>query len=333
MSHFPRGLHARRRSNAATALRPRAGDEASPGRGGSASRDPLPLTHARRARRRWLLGALVLLMIAAGLAVARGASNARATPVVRHATIRVRGYPPTATSVRIALLSDLHLGNRAMDAHRLASIVGQVNAARPDLIVVAGDFVAGHDDHGAGPRAADLTAPLQALHAPLGVVAVLGNHDYWTAPSAVRNALERAGVQVLENQAVRRGPFAVTGIGDRFSGHDDINAAVESARAIGGVPLVLTHSPDLVRDLPNDLPLVLAGHTHCGQIVLPGNSPLITRSPRERWRRLYDPRYRCGVIWEGGRTMIVTAGLGSGTVPIRMGAMPDWWFVTVSGTR
>ena len=105
--------------------------------------------------------------------------------------------------------------------------------------------------------------------------------------------------------------------------------AERAARRLGGVPIVLTHSPDLVPDLPVDQPLVLAGHTHCGQVVLPWIGPLVMHAPSDHWRQLYNPRYRCGIVRDGTRTTIVTAGVGSGTSPIRIGAMPDWWLITL----
>jgi hypothetical protein len=216
-----------------------------------------------------------------------------------------------------------------MDAGRLRRIVGQVNAARPDLVLLAGDFVTGHDAAGAEERAAGLEGPLSDLDAPLGTIAVLGNHDHWTSPSAVRAALVRAGITVLGNEAVRRGPLAILGVDDAFSGHDDVAATVASWKTISGIPLVLTHAPDLVHKLSGEFPLVLAGHTHCGQVVLPWLGPILTRSPKQQWRPLYDTRYRCGVVRDGNRTVVVTAGVGSGTSPVRLGAPPDWWLLTV----
>jgi predicted MPP superfamily phosphohydrolase len=216
-----------------------------------------------------------------------------------------------------------------MDAERLRTIVGQVNAAGPDLVLLAGDFVTGHDADGAAQRAAGLEAPLSHLNAPLGVVAVLGNHDHWTSSHAVRAALVRAGITVLGNEAVRRGPLAILGVNDAFSGHDDVAATVASWKTIGGIPLVLTHTPDLVHKLSGEFALVLAGHTHCGQVVLPGLGPILTRSPKQNWRPLYDTRYRCGVVRDADRIVVVTAGVGSGTSPVRFGAAPDWWLLTV----
>lgn len=290
------------------------------------------IRHGKRLRRpvwRWLLFAIGVLVTMLAILILVGMSNARSKPVMRQTTIHIPGLPSGSLPMKVALLADIHLGNRGMTPDRLVEIVDQVNTSHPDLILLAGDFIIGHDAQGAAERAAGLSQPLAHLRAPLGVVAVLGNHDQWTAPGAVRAALNRAGIVVLENQAVRRGPFAVVGIGDRFSGHDDDSSSLVAASNIGGVSIVLTHSPDVVPDLPASLPLVLAGHTHCGQVVLPWIGPLIMRAPKDHWRQLYNPRYRCGIVRDGARTTIVTAGVGSGTSPIRLGAMPDWWLITL----
>ena len=277
----------------------------------------------------WLVGGIGALGTMLAILVLVGMANARSKPIMRQIMLQLpdlaKGSPPT----RIALLGDIHLGNQGMEPARLADIVDQVNASHPDLILLAGDFVTGHDAQGAAERAAGLTRPLARLRAPLGVVAVLGNHDHWTAPGAVREALNKAGIVVLENQAVRRGSFAVIGVGDRFSGHDDLPSSLAAGHNAGGIPIVLTHSPDVVPDLPANLPLVLAGHTHCGQVVLPWIGPLLMRAPKDHWRQLYNPRYRCGIVRDGARTTIVTAGVGSGTSPVRIGAMPDWWLITL----
>lgn len=283
----------------------------------------------RRSNLRWLASSFVALIAAVAAVVAMGMHNAQSMPVMRQVTMHVPGLARNGHPTKIALLADIHLGNSGMTATRLAKIVGQVEVARPDMILLAGDFVTGHDAQGAKERAQGLTKPLAGLHARFGVIAVLGNHDHWTAPAEVRTALYGAGVTVLENQVVRRGPFAIVGIGDRFSGHDDVAASLLEARRVAGTPIVLTHSPDLVPDLPANLPLILAGHTHCGQVVLPLIGPLVMHAPKDHWRQLYNPRYRCGIIHDGARTTIVTAGVGSGTSTVRIGAMPDWWLITL----
>jgi predicted MPP superfamily phosphohydrolase len=257
-----------------------------------------------------------------------GALAARAAPEIRYGVIVLNDWPSAAAPVRVALLSDIHLGPGSMSARRLDELVERVNSAHPDLVLLAGDYVTGHGVPSEPDRSVGLAAPLSKLRARLGVVAVLGNHDYWTDPAAVRRALATAEVAVLENTAVARGPVVIVGVADAFSRHDRLGEALASARALKGPRVILTHSPDLATKSPPDAP-VLAGHTHCGQIALPLVGSLAGRSPREGWKPLYDPRYRCGLIREPGRTIVVTAGVGAGSLPLRIGARPDWWMLTI----
>ena len=273
-----------------------------------------------------ILGLVLVLLL--GGAITYGLREAVSAPVRREAHIALPRWPRDAPPLRVALLSDIHLGNRAMTSDRLQRIVEQVNESDPDLVLIAGDFIAGRKSDGAAEKAAALTAPLSNLRAPLGTVAVLGNHDYWTDAAAVRAALTKAQVIVLANAAVQRGPLAILGVDDAFSGRDDVRATLASAH-VRGVAVVLSHSPDVVHKLGVGFPLVLAGHTHCGQVVLPWYGPITTRAPLAGWRPLYDPKFRCGIIEARGRRVIVTAGLGSGTAPIRLGAPPDWWLLTL----
>jgi predicted MPP superfamily phosphohydrolase len=284
-------------------------------------------------RRRGAVGAALVLLGLFALLLGIGYREALGDPVLRRLDVAVQGWPADAPPLRLALLSDIHFGAMSMDDARLRQIVAQVNAAHPDIVLLAGDMVIGHDAEGADARAAGLTAPLAGLHAPLGVFAVLGNHDHWTAPAAIRAALARAGVTVLTNDAARRGPIALLGVDDSYSGHDDVAATLAAWRRLGGVPVVVTHAPDLTTKLPPALPILLAGHTHCGQVVLPGWGPLLLHSVHEHWRLLYSPRLRCGVVADRGRTIVVTAGVGSGTMPLRLGAPPDWWLVTLRRGR
>lgn len=248
-----------------------------------------------------------------------GYLNARADPVVRRAVLALPGWPDGAPPLRAVLLSDVHVGGAAMDAARLARIVAQVNALKPDLVLIAGDFVSGHDSARAAAMAGSLS-PLSGLKPRLGVIATFGNHDEWTDPRLIRQALEATGATVLDNQAVRRGPLAIGGAGDAYTRHQDIPALVAAMKDLTGAHIVLTHSPDLAPLLPRDMPLLLAGHTHCGQIVLPVYGPVT---------HVAAARYRCGIVHEKGRTVVVTGGLGTSTVPLRFGAPPDLWLLTL----
>ncbi|WCM26373.1 metallophosphoesterase [Sphingomonas sp. QA11] len=269
---------------------------------------------------RFLLSLLAALIVALGGVLLLAFLSARADPIVRRADVTLPGWPAGAAPVRVVLVSDVHIGSAAMTQDRLARIVGQINALSPDLVVLAGDFVFGHDPAPAAAMAEALVAPLSGLTARLGVVATLGNHDHWTQPSLIRRALERAHVTVLENQAVVRGPLAIGGVGDLFSHHANLRATMVAVEALPGARMMVTHSPDLASSLPPDLTLLLAGHTHCGQVVLPFLGPV---------SEVAQPRYRCGMVREGSRTTVVTGGLGASGAPFRLGAPPDLWLLTL----
>lgn len=264
----------------------------------------------------WAVAALLLLSAAMAVIAWR---EARSDPATRRMSIKLPRWPADATPVRVLVWSDMHLGNAATTSERLARLVIEANALRPDLIILTGDYVAGHRREDA-PAAVRDTAALRALRAPLGVVAVMGNHEYWTDVPLVRAALERAGVVVLANTAARFGPLAVGGIDDMVNRRDNVRATAEAARRLPGAPVLLSHSPDIAPRLPDDMPLLLAGHSHCGQIVLPGYGPLV---------EVTQPRYRCGAVREGRRLTIVTAGTGTSVVPLRLRAPPDWWLLTL----
>lgn len=243
-------------------------------------------------------------------------------PVVRQARVEVAGWPTGQRPVRVLLASDIHVAGPDMPPERLARIVDQINALRPDIVLLAGDFIS---DKMLSTRIYpfdEIMAPLRALRAPLGAFAVLGNHDHWVDAAAAREALIRAGVRPLNNEAVRAGPLAIGGLDDDYTGHADLPRTLAALRALGGVPILLSHSPDPFPDVPGWLPLMVAGHTHCGQISLPLIGPLATASRHGR-------RYVCGRIDENGRTLIVGAGLGTSVVPLRIGAVPDMWMVEV----
>lgn len=267
---------------------------------------------------RWLTRVAVAAVALAIVLTSVGFQNARADPVVRRVSVKLPGWPAGTRPVRVLLWSDIHLGNPATGPARLARLVDRADALHPDLIILAGDFIAGH-------RPADAAAApgldgLRDLHAPGGVIAVMGNHEYWTDAPRVRRVLEQAGVTVLTNAAVRRGPLVIGGLDDMVNHREHVSATVAAMRELGGVPLVVSHSPDIAPRLPAALPLLLAGHTHCGQVVVPGHGPPVEVS---------QPRYRCGLIREGGRLTVVTAGTGTSVVPLRWGAPPDWWLLTL----
>ena len=273
----------------------------------------------RRAIR--LLAALTAAGLAAAVAIVAFAYlTAVSDPLVRRARISLPGWPAGARPVRVLLVSDIHVAGPDMPPSRLVRLVGRMSALSPDLVLIAGDFVS--DKRLATRRYAlrRAVAPLAGLKAPLGRIAVLGNHDHWRNAPAARAALAAAGIRLLDNDAVAAGPLAIGGLDDAFTGRHDLPATLARMRALPGAKILLSHSPDPFAGLPDDVPLMLAGHTHCGQIVLPLVGPLETASDHGR-------RYVCGIVREGGKTLVVGAGIGTSIMPLRLGAPPDLWLL------
>lgn len=243
--------------------------------------------------------------------------NAKADPVVRSTQVAI---PNLTKPIRLVLMSDVHVAGPDMPPSRVARIVEKVNALHPDIILIAGDFVSDKRTASRFYTAADAITPLTHLRSRLGTYAVLGNHDYWRDASAVTSQLRRASIRVLTNDAVSVGPLAIGGVDDPFTAHDDLKATIDRLRKYPEPRVLLSHSPDVFPRVPSDIVLTMAGHTHCGQIRIPGIGALSTMSA-------YGEKYACGRVDEGGRTLIVSAGLGTSLLPLRLGAPPDIWLV------
>lgn len=267
-----------------------------------------------------LTAALVafVVLLSLGLTLWR---DTMAPPAVRNLTVALRGMAAGSPPVTIALLSDFHVAEPNMSPARLAGIVERVNGLHPDVVLLAGDFVSdpGFGITPYGPR--DAIAPLAGLRAPLGVYAVLGNHDRWNAQAAVQRALGQAGIVVLRNETRRIGPLALGGLDGEIIKPKRLTRMLAALNNLGGGKVFLSHSPDDFALLPAGSGMMLAGHTHCGQIRLFGWSP-VTNSR-------HGQRYACGVVQERGNLLVVTAGLGTSVVPFRLGAEADLWLITV----
>jgi hypothetical protein len=267
----------------------------------------------------FMLGVFALAVIAVS---AVGYRNATAAPLVRVLKIRVDNYPPGAPPVRIVLFSDVHVHGPDMPPSRVERIVDQINGLHPDIDVAAGDFV-GDNWFGAEYSVEEAIAPLKNLKTKLGVYAVLGNNDYEAGAPKVISALHGAGVHVLLNEAVKVGPIALGGLDGRlYYSRAALNVqrqkTYDAMDSTPGVKLLVAHRSDEFVAAPQSTVLVLAGHTHCGQIVLPLFGALFTGSD-------YGRKYACGIVREASKILVVTAGLGTSHVPFRIGAPPDIW--------
>jgi predicted MPP superfamily phosphohydrolase len=235
--------------------------------------------------------------------------------------------------LRIAALSDTHVGSAHVDAARMGRVVQRVNALRPDLVVLLGDYVAGHapEAERSGAEQQEIlggVATFAALNARYGVIGVIGNHDSWYGRQSITTALQDAGVAALWNRHVviqrEGGAFVVAGLEDDWTGDPDFAAALDGAPA-GADTLVIAHSPDPFIDAPRGPALFLAGHAHCGQVTI----PLIGRPILP----LRNRQYGCHLSEENGRKVYVTAGVGTSGPPMRFLNPPEIVLIRIRAAR
>lgn len=272
-----------------------------------------------RIRRNWKV-LLLCFLLAVALLVAKAWYDTMRDPEVLHTRVALNGMAADAEPVRAVLISDIHVAGPDMPPERLERIVAQINALEPDIVLIAGDLVSEKEwaTHVYTPE--EIVAPLGELEAPLGVVVAPGNHDHWFDLPALRQELSQHGIQILQNEAAQIGPLVVGGVDDAFTDHDDVPATVAAMQTLSGGRLLLTHSPDIFPQVPEEISLVLAGHTHCGQVSFPFFGPPSYYSD-------YGDRFGCGVVAEGQQTVVVGAGLGTSVLPLRFGTHPQVWVV------
>jgi predicted MPP superfamily phosphohydrolase len=291
------------------------------------SDDPFPLDGERgkiaKRKRRVVLAVLSLLLVALA---AKAWHDTMADPVVLRATVTLPQLPPNTPPIRLALLSDIHVAGPDMPPERLARIVTQVNALEPDLVLIAGDLVSEKRFATHIYTPAEVVGPLGKLDARLGVVAVPGNHDHWFDLPGLAAELRKQRITLLANGAHRAGPLVIGGLDDDYTGRADVAATLAAMERLQGAPIVLSHSPDPFPELPRSLSLMLAGHTHCGQIAYPwGGAPAHMSD--------YGDRYGCGRIDEEGKVLVVGSGLGTSLIPVRLFTRPEIWLIELRPPR
>lgn len=268
--------------------------------------------------------------------------------------------PPRWTpglKLRLAIIADLHVCEPWMSVERVAGIVDKTNRLGADAVLLLGDYIVGH-------RLGKMSTPvpfaawageLAKLNAPLGVHAVLGNHDWWdqyevqerrAGPTRSGLALEAAGIPVYENKAVRLIkdgiPFWIAGLGDQwafwpleenyekfkregkigYEGVDDLPGTM--AQITDDAPVILmVHEPDIFPRVSDRVSLTLCGHTHGGQLRVLGYSPIVPSR--------FKNRYAYGHVVEDGRNLIVSGGLGCSAFPLRLGVPPEIVVVDLGG--
>lgn len=250
---------------------------------------------------------------------------------------------PADFNLKIAVIADIHACDPWMPLERIQTIVDHTNALGADVTVLLGDYVAGHRNVTRFIPASEWAPVLAGLKAPLGVHAILGNHDYWEdravqregeGTTIARRALEAAGIPVYENDVQRLNkagrPFWLAGLGDQLAfvfarrygivrrkGIDDLSATLNKVTDDAPV-ILLAHEPDVAYRVPSRVALQLSGHTHGGQVRLLGWSPVAPSGQRLAYGHI---RMNCDVV--------VSGGLGCSIVPFRLGVPPEIVLVTL----
>jgi predicted MPP superfamily phosphohydrolase len=289
-------------------------------RDGAQPKVPLPTPDSHVSRRQFLARA-TYAYAAAGLGVsAYGIWSAERLPSITRRTLVFPDLPLPLDGLRIAHLSDVHAGIH-MSEHRMREIVKQTNALGADLIVQTGDMIDISQSF-----IPDYVRAFRDLHAPLGVVTVLGNHDRYTGQDAVIRGVREAGQVFVKNgvHVIERGgaALALVGIDDPRNWRaddpqdDDLEQALHvTPPAKDAFRILLAHRPGAFDGAaPRAIPLTLAGHIHGGQFYLPvvGWSPgrLITK-------------YVMGHFTQGSSQLYVSRGIGVVGVPLRVFVPPE----------
>ncbi len=263
--------------------------------------------------------------------------------VINHAEVKVSKWNSAFDGLKIVAISDIHGGSNGVDVAKIRSLVEVANAQNPDLIVLLGDYVSE-----TGPRGTDgkrslrmpvetIAANLQGLRAKLGVFAVLGNHDGWHGDDEIAAALNANGIRVLDGEVAvvekNGAKLRVLGLQDQLkiksweAFNENARNMLAATEGMGDI-LVLEHSPDVApiingpEPISKDLRLMIAGHTHGGQVWLPVlGRPIVPSS--------YGQKFAAGHVRDNGLDIFVTTGVGTSLLPFRFMVPPEIAVLTI----
>ena len=238
---------------------------------------------------------------------------------VSEATVQLNGLAAGFEGTKLLLITDIHVGP-FLKPETLEHAFARLLSLRPDLVLLGGDLVSARLE-----EFSPFASAFRLLKAPLGVFAVLGNHEHYAGePERLRRLLEETGVRLLHNAAVSLerggGTLILAGVDDLHSGDPDLEGALAEAKALaqsGSRPpvILLSHNPDLFFEAAGrGVSLVLSGHTHGGQVRIPG-LPVLVRMSRYR---LDEGRYTAD-----GAELVVSRGLGATGLPLRWNCPPE----------
>ena len=263
--------------------------------------------------------------------------------VVNSQEIRIRGWNPAFDGLKIVLIGDIHGGSNGVDEDKLRLIVSQTNEQNPDLVVLLGDYVSqGRGNMPMSQR--PLRMPIETIvnglsgiKATYGVYAVMGNHDGWFGDDHVATEFTRVGYSVLQNEVAiidkNSQHLRLLGFKDHLKLNDSWRKTSNDTKKLleptgDGDIIALEHSPDILPIITGEmsispsLKLILAAHTHGGQVSLPIVGPPIIPS-------MFGQKFSRGHIKENGVDMFVTSGVGESLLPIRFMVPPEIVVLTI----
>lgn len=271
--------------------------------------------------------------------VAKGFYNTTASEVaLKRVEIKIQALPPAFNGFTIGLLSDLH-SSFIVSKDLLTSAAGLLMEQRPDIIALTGDFVTGSTKFLSGSTGSfnlenlnKCTDALSGINARFGVYGVLGNHDFWSGKEAVdaitTQFTKNLGVVWLRNRAVEikkdTDRISLLGVDDYWEAGSSLTNACKGLEK-EGVRILLSHNPDINEEIEltkERIDLVLSGHTHGGQIVVPFIGQPVMPSK-------FGQKYRIGLVRDSGRQTFITTGVGHLLFPLRLNCPPEAALITL----
>lgn len=263
----------------------------------------------------------------AGAAAVDGLFIEPSHPVAERRAIRLSRLPESFAGFRIAQITDIHFGPYMGEAG-VQRAVRLAQAFAPDVVVLTGDFVShplGHSNGPAGARHAEPCADVFARWKNVPMVAILGNHDWWNGAEIVASALAERGIRVLRNGAfaIERGQdrLWIAGVDDVYEGKSDVT------KALAPIPkseatVLLAHEPDFADYAANfPVDLQLSGHSHGGQVRIPGIGPIILPA--------LGQKYHTGLNRVRQLQVYTSRGLGVIDPPVRLNCPPEVTLITL----
>ena len=268
-------------------------------------------------RKRWVVYAVLfpILLFLGGWALWYEPSSLK----VEQYELKIAGWNPAHNNLKIVAISDVHGGSNYVTEEKLRKLVELANAQNPDLIVLLGDYVSQ-----IGGKSSDLKMPfetiaenLKGFQAKYGVYAVIGNHDWWYNEKNVRNEFERIGVNVLENAIepiqVGNETIYIWGIEDYWKNRRVPTNVFEQIPNKQNI-IAITHNPDSLLKAPDEISLMISGHTHGGQVKFPFYGAIAF---------VNDRRFMEGLVKVDGKNVFVTTGVGMSGPQVRFNVTPE----------